>query len=450
LANVLSELGDTAQVIDQSRQALALNPDLLDAHDNLLFAENYLDLSQSADAAAHTQRAAFYGAIVTRRATPFPHGTAHKDPARQLRIGFVSGDLKAHPVGYFIDNVLQALADRHSDELHLSVYSNTPSVDGVTERIKRHCASWLDVSPLTDAHVAQRIHSDGIDILIDLSGHTAHNRLPVFAWKPAPIQASWLGYFATTGVQEIDYLIADPWSVPESDESDFTETIWRLPETRLCFTPPDAAVAPGTLPALRNGHITFACFNNLGKMGPEVVALWAAILHATPGSRLFLKAKQLGQAAIDERVRSQFAAHGIAPGRLRIEGASPRLQYLAAYNEADIALDPFPYTGGTTTAEALWMGVPVLTLQGRRMIARQGASLLHNAGLGDWIAESRDAYLQQAATRAADLPALSQLRTGLRPQVLASPVFNAPRFAGHFTAAMRGMWRRWCAEPAKV
>ena len=443
-ANLLCETGKTADGIERFEQALALNPDLLEAHDDLLFTMNYVESAQSVDTTARIKLAKRYGELVASRAKPFQDLVKVKDPEKVLRIGLVSGDLKAHPVGYFIDKVLQTLSQNHSDQLQLFAYSNTPREDDFTLRIKQHCASWVDVSNLSDAKTAERIHSDGIDILIDLSGHTAHNRLPVFAWKPAPVQATWLGYFATTGVKEIDYLIADPWTVPESDDADFTETVWRLPETRLCFTAPDASIEVGPLPALKEGHVTFGCFNNLGKMGPEVVALWVAILHAVPDSTLFLKAKQFGQAAIDDSVRAQFQAHGIAAQRLRIEGRSPRAQYLAAYNEVDIALDPFPFTGGTTTVEGLWMGVPALSLQGTRMIARQGASLLRNAGLADWIAESQEAYLRQAVARAADLPALSRLRAGLREQVLASPVFDAERFARHFAAAMRGMWQKWC------
>jgi len=450
LATILNELGDTDQAIGYYRQALALDANLLEAHDNLLFAENYFSLDRPLDAKAHKSNAEAYGSVVSRRARPYTDWAVSKNPARALNIGFVSGDLWSHPVGYFVDNVLGALAQHHNAALRLFIYSNTARTDELTQRIKQHCAAWLDVTHLTDAQMAERIHADDIDILIDLSGHTAQNRLPVFAWKPAPVQASWLGYFATTGVKEIDYLIADPWSVPEANDADFTETVWRLPETRLCFTPPDAAIEVGLLPALQRGHVTFGCFNNLGKLGPDVVALWAAILRALPNSVLFLKAKQFGQPAVDERMRSRFAAHGIAPERLRIEGRSTRAQYLAAYNEVDIVLDPFPFTGGTTTVEALWMGAPVLTLQGTRMIARQGVSLLRNAGLGDWVAESPEAYLRQAVARASDLPALARLRAGLRAQVLASPVFDAPRFAHHFAAALSGMWRRWYATGQAV
>jgi len=293
---------------------------------------------------------------------------------------------------------------------------------------------------LDDAAAAQLIHDDGVHVLIDLSGHSAHNRLPVFAWKPALVQVSWLGYFATTGVAEIDYLIADPWTLPEKEEQYFTEKIWRLPETRMCFTAPAAEVAVSALPALRNGYVTFGCFNNLTKMNDAVVALWARVLAAVPGSRLFLKAKQFTEEAVRQATIERFAAHGVGGERLMIEGPESRAAYLAAYQRVDVVLDPFPFTGGTTSAEALWMGVPVLTLAGERLVSRQGVGLLMNAGLSDWVAADADDYVRRAAAHAADLESLATLRSRLRAQVLASPVFDAERFARHLENAL---WENW-------
>jgi predicted O-linked N-acetylglucosamine transferase (SPINDLY family) len=285
-----------------------------------------------------------------------------------------------------------------------------------------------------------------IDILIDLSGHTGDNRLPMFAWKPAPVQVTWLGYFATTGVAAIDYLIADPWTLPKSEESSFSETIWRVPETRLCFTPPAILLNVTPPPMLVNGHITFGCFNNLTKMNEQVVALWARILAAVPNSRLYLKARALGEVAVQQSVMKRFAEHGIDPQRLTLETYVPRANYLEAYNQIDIALDPFPYTGGTTTVEALWMGVPVLTLAGKQFLARQGVGLLMNAGLPEWVASDQDDYLSRAIAHASDMQRLASLRAGLRQQVLASPIFDASRFARYFEAALRGMWEKWCHD----
>jgi len=366
----------------------------------------------------------------------------------------VSGDLHSHPVGYFAEGVIAALASSMSERLELIAYPSHFHTDALTERIKACCSGWHSAVGLSDERLAERIRDDGIDILIDLSGHTAHNRLPVFAWKPAPVQATWLGYFATTGVAQIDYFISDAWSLPQTEEIYFTEKVWRLPETRLCFTRPDVDVLVSPLPALTNGYVTFGCFNNLTKMNDAVVALWARILGTVAGSRLFLKARQLNDASVRRSIVGRFAAQGIDIDQLILEGASPRAQYLSAYGRVDIGLDPFPFTGGTTSAEGLWMGVPVLTLTGERFISRQGGGLLMTSGLPEWIAADTDDYVARAVSHAGDIHRLAVLRNGLRQQVLASPLFDAPRFAGHFEAALRGMWTLWCnkqqGQPARV
>jgi predicted O-linked N-acetylglucosamine transferase (SPINDLY family) len=302
------------------------------------------------------------------------------------------------------------------------------------------------VVQLSDEALAHQIHDDKIDILFDLSGHTAHNRLPVFAWKPAPIQVTWMGYFATTGVEAIDYLIADSWTLLETEEIHFTENIWRLPETRLCFTSPNVDVPLAPLPSLANGYITFGCFNNLAKMNDDVVALWARVLLSISRSRIILKAKQLDEAMVRQSIVERFDIHGISADRIVLEGIEHRANYLAAYHRVDIALDPFPFTGGTTSAEALWMGVPVLTLAGKRFLSRQGVGLLMNAGLPEWIAVDAEDYVDRAILHAGDLTRLVALRNGLRQQLLLSPIFDAPRFACHFEAALRGMWVSWLSH----
>jgi protein O-GlcNAc transferase len=443
LGSVQSDLGRLDAALGSYRRALEINPDYNLARSNLLFIQNYLVDHSSSELLAEAR---CFGEAAARQARPYTTWSNIPTPTRTLRIGFVSADLRQHPVGYFAENVLTALAHIAEEHLELFAYSNSTQVDATTARIKACCAGWHEVYSLSDEHLARLVRNDGIDILIDLSGHTGENRLPMFAWKPAPIQVSWLGYFATTGVAAIDYLIADPWTLPESEESNFTETIWRLPETRLCFTPPAEAPDVGPLPALSNCQVTFGCLNNLTKINDQVVALWARILMATPSSLLLLKARSLGEVSVQQNVRSRFADHGVAPQRLILEQYVPRGDYLATYNSVDIALDPFPFPGGTTTAEALWMGVPVLTLAGRQFLARQGVGLLMNAGLPEWVASDQDDYLSRAVAHASDLQRLASLRAGLRQQVLASPIFDAPRFARHFEAALRGMWEKWCHE----
>jgi protein O-GlcNAc transferase len=442
LGNALQDLGQLASSLESTRRALELQPDFTEAHNSLLFVHNYLADQPVPHLLAEARR---FGDVIARRARPTLAWDNPPDPHRRLRVGFVSGDFCIHPVGYFLDGVFAALASRAAS-LELFCYPTRTCDDELSQRLKACCHAWHPVVGLSDEHVAELIRDDGIDILIDLSGHTAYNRLPAFAWKPAPVQASWLGYFATTGVQAMDYLLADPWTLPASEENSFTEKIWRLPQTRLCFTPPRADVVVSPLPALTNGYVTFGCFNNLTKMNDAVVALWAQILNAVPASPLFLKARQLQQASAQREVIARFAAHGIEAGRLILEDYVPRENYLAAYQQVDIALDPFPYPGGTTTVEALWMGVPVLTLAGERFLSRQGVGLMMNAGLPEWVAANSADYLTRAVAHAGDLQKLATLRAGLRPQVLASPVFDAPRFAGHFEAALRGMWQAWCAQ----
>jgi predicted O-linked N-acetylglucosamine transferase (SPINDLY family) len=445
LGGVLKDLGRLDEALATLRRALEIDRHCLVAHNNLLFIQNYMAEQPAEQLLADARH---FGGVAAGLARPYSDWPNPPDPRRPLRVGLVSGDLCNHPVGYFLEGVLAALASQASGQLEVFAYSNRLAEDETSQRLRACCQGWCSCIGLTDEMLAQRIRDDRIDILIDLAGHTAHNRLAMFAWKPAPVQVSWLGYFATTGVAAIDYFLADPWTLPPEQEAFFTEQVWRLPETRLCFTPPTAKVEVNALPALTTGYVTFGCFNNLSKMNDAVVQLWARVLQAVPGSRLFLKYQQLAEASVRQRTCERFAAHGIEAARLIFEDYGPRGDYLAAYNRVDIALDPFPFPGGTTTVEALWMGVPVLTLQGERFLARQGVGLLMNAGLPEWVAADAQDYVARAVAHASDLPALAALRARLRQQVLTSPIYDAPRFAQHFEAALRAMWQRWCQERA--
>jgi len=358
----------------------------------------------------------------------------------RLRVGLVSGDLRRHPVGYFLDGLLAHLV---GGRIELFAYPTNHASDVLTERLRERCAAWRPLYGLSDAAAAQLIHDGGVHVLVDLSGHTAHNRLPVFAFKPAPVQVTWLGYFATTGVSEIDYLLADPVSVPPEDRAHFSEEIWYLPDTRMCFTPPQDAPAVAPPPALVNGFVTFGSFQNLAKLNDDVFALWARVLSALPDSRLRVQTEQLADASVRQRLLQRLKALAIDEERVSLHGMQLRETYLAAHREVDLILDTFPFPGGTTTCEALYMGVPTLTLAGDRLIGRQGASLLAAAGLGEWVARSPEQFVAQAIARARDLAALAALRTGLRSQVLASPLFDAPRFARHLEDALWSMWRRF-------
>ncbi len=436
LGGVLADVGRHQEAEAACRRAIELKPDHADARGSLLLSQCYTAMTPTPDMIEDARR---FGAFV-RGKVPAPFGDWSCDMApSRLRVGFVSGDLRNHPVGYFLEAFL-----RHLDRSRIEpvAYSNHSLRDDLTARLEPNFAQWRSIHGLGDEAVARMIRADGIHVLFDLSGHTAHNRLAVFAWKPAAVQVSWLGYFATTGVAEIDYVLCDPHVAPPGEERHFTETLWRLPECYLCFTPPEAAPAVAPLPALRHGVVTFGCFNNLSKINDAVIALWAGVLAAVPASRLFLKARQLADESLRDQLRARFARLGVPGSRLRLEGPSPRGEYLAAYGEVDIALDPFPYTGGTISAEGLWMGVPVLTKRGDHFVANMGASIAHNVGLADWIAADGDDYVRKAAAFASDPSALARLRPGLRAQVAASPLLDAQRFARHWQDAVWAMWQR--------
>lgn len=437
LGNVVKDQGRLAEAEASLRRALELKPDYAKAHSDLLFTLNYRGNHSSSHCLEEARR---YGRLAASRVgRRFSAWQGAAEPER-LGVGLVSGDLSNHPVGYFLEGLLA-----HIDpaRIELIAYPTHRKEDELTARIRPRFAAWRPLFGLSDAAAAQMIHADGAHVLIDLAGHTAHNRLPVFAWKPAPVQCTWLGYFATTGVAEMDYVLADEVGVPQAHREQFTETVWYLPNTRLCFTAPEAGLPVTPLPALANGHVTFGCFQNLAKVGDAVLAAWGEILTALPNSRLRLQCRQLEDPAMRGQLAQRLQALGIELTRVAMHGPVSRNAYLAAHADVDLILDTFPYPGGTTTCEALWMGVPTLTLAGDSVIARQGASLLAAAGLTDWVAASRPDYLAKALALASDLDSLAALRAGLRQRVLASPLFDTSMFARHFEAALWQMWRRW-------
>lgn len=438
LALALKDADELVEAETCLRRAITLNPDKIDLVSGLLFTQSYRASHAPQYRLSEARR---YGALVSSKVTQphTPNPSVCRWPER-LRVGVVSGDLRDHPVGYFLEGFLPHL---DPSRVELIAYPTQHKASALTERLRSSFTAWVPLYGQSDAAAAQQIRSDGIHVLVDLSGHTGKNRLPVFAWRPAPVQASWLGYFATTGVEQMDFLLGDIYVTPPDEEAHFTERVWRLPESYLCFSPPavDLEVAP--LPALVAGYVTLGCFNNLAKMNDAVVALWARVLLALPTARLLLKTKQLADERQRQRTIERFAAQGIAAERLILEGPVPRTELLAAYHRVDIALDPFPYPGGTTSVEALWMGVPVLTKRGDSFLSHVGESIAHNAKLPHWIAQDEDDYVTKAVAFATDVAALARLRMDLREQVLASPLFDAPRFARHFEEALWGMWQHW-------
>ena len=363
------------------------------------------------------------------------------DPERPLRIGYLSGDLRRHPVALFVEPLLR----RHDrGAFRPFCYATREAADDLNAHLRGLVSDWRDVGADSDGEIAGRIAADKIDILVDLSGHTPHNRLLVFARRPAPIQVTAIGYVATTGLATMDYRLTDPWCDPPGDgDTHYSESLWRLPSGFNCYAPPAGLLGPGPLPAARNGHVTFGCFNNLDKIGPDVLALWGETVAALPDARLLLKTKSLGQTVVRQRVLAGLAAGGLEPARVALIDWSPSLrEHFAYYDQVDIALDPFPYNGTTTTCEALMMGVPVIALIGDRHAGRVSFSLLSRLGLPELAAPNAAGYRDTALALARDIDRLAALRAGLRQRLAASPLVDAAGYARSVEAAFRKMWRR--------
>ena len=439
LGSVLQQQGKLAEAIATFERAIALSGGHATAHSNLLWA-----LSFQSDG-RYLREARRFGHVVVTRAKPYREWFV-KPPAdgepRALRVGFVSGDLRRHPVMTVFEGVLKQL---NPAKLELLAYSMNPVDDEVTESIRGAFSQWTSISGVSDEAVAGKIHNDKVDILIDLAGHSAYNRLPVFAWKPAPVQISWLGYLASTGVPGMDYVLADPVSAPQQVWDQFTEEIWHLPGTFNCYTPPAEHPKLKVMqpPLARNGYVTFGSFQRVNKLSDTTFQLWGRIFQALPYAKLWLRNEATGSRTVREHVLSRLDRAGIEAARVSFGGTIPgREEYLAAYNEVDVILDTYPYPGVTTTCDALWMGVPTVTLAGGGLLGRTGASLLTCAGLAGWVAWNEDEYVDLALKHASDREGLARLRAGLRQQVAQTPLFDAGQFAPQFEEALSGMWQR--------
>lgn len=437
LAYLDRDWGESEAAVAGLRQVLSAAPDDFRAYSNLLFAMQLLPRSDLAAVVAEHRR---FGERLGAREQRLPLHNAPQ-PERRLKLGFVSPDLRRHPVAVFVEPVLRHL-DRGAFELHC--YYTHEQHDEITRLLAGLSDAWRDAAALDDASLARQVQSDGIDILFDLAGHTAGQRLGVFARKPAPLQFGWLGYLATTGLDAMDYRLCDRLTDPVDPSAAWqVEAPARMPDSQWCYSPLFEVPAPGTLPRLANGRWTFGSTNQMAKLNGHCLAVWARVLKAVPESRLRIVG--VGDPWIEKRLLREFAGNGIAAERLEMVGRLPLQEYFNAYRAVDILLDSFPYNGGTTTCDALIMGVPVATVAGDRSIARGGVSLLTTVGLEDWIAPSEDALGELLRRKTEDAVGVAGLRAELPGRMRASPLMDGPRFARNLENLLREAWRRWCA-----
>ena len=436
LGNVLREMLLPNEAVAAYQRAVETAPDNPDLQSHLLLAANYLD---------DTSGLPLQRALQTQnlRATARSHWDRHRDPVKTMRIGMVSGDFRNHPVGRFLVGVLPELRQH---DIELFGYYNHWTEDETTASLRPHFVAWRDVAGWPDAKLAETIESDGIDILVDLAGHTETGRMDTFARKPAPVQVAWFGYFASTGLAAMDYIVGDGIVLPETEDGQFVEQPYRLPHAYCCYSTPAETPAVGPLPSSLGTAFTFGCFNSTAKLNDRVIANWGQILRQLPEARLYLKSRQYVYPAVRESVVRRLAASGVDAQRVQFEGSGSLQQYLAAHAQVDIALDTHPFSGGATTADALWMGVPVLSMKGHNFISRQGESILHSADLGDWLAIDDDDYVRRALDKALHRDELAALRNGLRQRVANSPFGDVQGFARDLNAAFRHMWTIWCGR----
>jgi protein O-GlcNAc transferase len=435
LGNALISLGRIPAAIDCFRRALTIDPSHHAIHSSLLMSMNYTDSADEIPQAIFEEHLAFG----RRHTDPLPRPTFYsndRDPNRRLRVGYVSSDFRRHSVSYFIEPIF---AHHDPAEVEIFCYADVPNPDEVTDRLKKYVERWRDIAGQSDAQVADQIRADQIDILIDLVGHTGGGRLLLFGRKPAPVQVSYLGYPATTGVSAVDYRITDRIADPSG------EKLLRIDPPFLCYQPSGEAPDVSSPPALKSGHITFGSFNALPKITPRTIALWSAVIKAVAGSRMMIKGRGLQLPELADRLAAQFLVHGIERSRLTFLGhETTTAAHLARYHAVDIALDAFPYNGTTTTCEALWMGVPVVTRCGQIHAARVGASILTAMGQQEWIANGDDEFVRIAEDLAGDSQKLSEHRAQLRGRMKSSPITDGPGFTRRFEFALRQMWVEYC------
>ena len=440
LSYAYTRAGMTEEAYQAAKVGVDANPNEPKLRSMMLLAMNYTDATPEAIAQAHREYARVVG-------PPVRPAKTDPDPERPIRVGLLSGDMRDHSVSFFVEPFL-----RHADpRVSFEIFSNSApqSFDATSKRLRGHAAAWHDCGHMPHPAIDALIRSRNIDVLLELGGHSGEPRLLALIERPAPVIISAIGYPNTTGVPAIEWRLVDAITDPPGSERFCTEQLLRIDPCFLCYTAPTDAPEPAMPDASQ--PITFGSFNNATKIGARSVELWARVLQAVPGSRLLMKAQSLTDSTGRKVILERFAAAGIAPDRLELVAyTKTRDEHLRLYNRVHVALDTVPYNGTTTTCEALWMGVPVITTLGDRHAARVSASLLHAAGHPELVASDADAFVRIAASLAQDRERLATLRTSLRAEMAASPLMDAPGYAARFHAAVRACWRAWCSQQKRA
>ena len=440
LGTLLSNLGKYDEAENLYRQAIKIKSDNAGAFSNLLLNFNY---KTNWNPNSYLLEAKKYRLNCKSIKKKLLFQYQYERNPKKIKLGFVSADFGNHPGGHFTLSTLRELKNKNFD---LIAYVTSERNDEISHHFKPLFSKWNLISKKNDEEVIEQIIKDGIHILIDVQGHSSNNRLSIFMYKPAPIQATWLGQ-GSTGIPEIDYFIGSPHITPEKEKHHYVEKILRLPEISQCFTPPDFNVRINNLPALKNNFITFGCVNKLAKMNNDVVALWSKILFSIPNSKLILKSRELDNQKVANETLERFKKYKINKSRLILLGRSKtRKKVLEVYNKIDISLDPFPFQGNTSTCEAVWMGVPVITLKGSRYLFHFGESINSNLNMHNWIADNNNEYISKAIKFSSNIDLLSKIRTSLREKALQSSVFDASRFAEHFSKMLWEMWNSFVSK----